>query len=419
MTYLNACTELDDLGKGRYAANVRLRPVAYQRDGGYRTIGGVLSATGDAAFALGADELLSVRVASRIQGNAPLWEVRDRTRRARARWALEGANHVEGKSQGDNAWLFPEALPGADLSVVYGGHRVAADFALRKGHPKSITWRLDTQEGFDAKSMTLGDLMVRQPVLLPPEDTPWEPPVPLTWEVGSKGGFYSLTCALPDGDWTGWTLDPTLVIQPDAAAGQDVQLMMIAPNNTHGSGIYVLTGKYPTIGTYVARGLYKFDLSSLPDVKFSVAQLSIASNWKYETASDYLRIYRMKRTWSESQATWNNRSSGVPWVAPGAFDPSDCEQTHIASRLFPCGEAIGWKSWEMPLTKAALDLGYGWLIKADTETGSLSMVHQFYSSDFSTPSARPKLTVTWVEGGGPMLASGVFRSGVFGHKMVR
>lgn len=422
MIYPNAHTEVEDLGKSKaggreYHATIRLRPIAYYVDGSPRPITNRLAATGDAAFGLGADELIAVRVASRLQGNAPLWEVKDTRRRAWARLALEGGGVVQGKALDDNAWLFPEALPGADLSVTYGGHRVAADFALRKGHPKAITWRLDAAEGFDPKAMTLGDLALREPVLLPPQETPWEPPVPLTWEVGSRGGRYTLTCALPDGDWAGWTLDPTLVV----LAKDDGEDAIFFSNNVTKYGGSGFVGLYQESAnsSKIGRTLIRFDLSALPDAVFSEATLSMCSYYA-GGATVNANVHRVKKSWVEMEVVWAEYATGLPWTSPGGFGEDDCEQASIASAPVGASFALTWVNWSLPLTKAGMDLGYGWLIKYATETGT--KLANFYSSEgwgSGDVPYRPKLTVTWVEGGGPMLASGIFRSGAFGNKMVR
>ncbi len=413
MTYLNACTALDDQDKGQFNATVHLRPVAYLRDGGYRAIAGKLAATGDAAFALGADELIAVKVASHIQGNAPLWEVRDGSRKAWARWALEGANRVEGKASSPNAWLFPEALPGADLSIVYGGHRVAADFALREGHPKAFTWRLDAQEGWDPKALTLGDLILAQPVLLPPEGELRREPIPLTWEIGSKGGRYTLTCALPDGDWAGWTLDPTLVIQPAAAAGLDTYIYSGGANQGSVDRMWC-----QQTATGIRRALIKFDLSAIPDEPLSSVYFSLKVVQGNTTGGANIALHRQKRPWSEMEATWVNYATGQAWATAGGFGADDCEQStlqvqYVSHRV---GMNARW-SWS-GVTKAALDLGHGWMLKYYNESGSYQVA--FASSDYATASSRPTLTISWHEGsGGAVFASGVFHSGAFGNKVMR
>jgi len=49
-----------------------------------------------------------------------------------------------------------------------------------------------------------------------------------------------------------------------------------------------------------------------------------------------------------------------------------------------------------PVTKAALDLGNGWLVKADTEADD---GHGFSASDNGTAANRPKLVVVYTVGG--------------------
>jgi hypothetical protein len=112
----------------------------------------------------------------------------------------------------------------------------------------------------------------------------------------------------------------------------------------------------------------------------------------------------MKQAWVEGTgnghenpgygASWDDyNGSGDAWTASGAFDPADCEQTDIGSVSVGDSESSGTKNISLtPTTKSGLDLGNGWLIKADTEVNDL---HGYASSDNATAANRPKLTIEY------------------------
>jgi hypothetical protein len=127
------------LGNRRFRETVALKPIAYLRNGAMRRMGWVMGASSDVAMPVGVDEALLFQFDPRIAGKSPLFEVRGQERGKYVRFALLGANNVAAQKVNDHEYIYPNALDGADLALVYGGHYVAADLRLRAGHPGVIS----------------------------------------------------------------------------------------------------------------------------------------------------------------------------------------------------------------------------------------------------------------------------------------
>ena len=211
-------------------------------------------------------------------------------------------------------------------------------------------------------------------------------------------------------------IDPTLELQPDAAAGKDTNICEEATllNYNWGvtAGFYV--GK---VSTYNMRGLLQFDISGLPDdAVISSTVLSFYLEAENSANIRTQRVFRLKREWVEGTrdeaednpatgATWQRYDTTNSWQTAGGFGANDCEQTDIGSVSLSASESVGWKDISITATsKTDLDYGLenagnatGWLIKKDTEIGDR---HNFTSSDGATAANRPKLVVNYTLPGG-------------------
>lgn len=184
----------------------------------------------------------------------------------------------------------------------------------------------------------------------------------------------------------------TLTIQP-GTGGTD---RYIGSTGSGGSGndenVYV--GEL-NVNTNVCRTLIKFNLSALPDnAKISSATFSLYTTFDYSSNARTARVYRLKRAWTEANASWTNYDTGLAWQTAGGFGANDCEQTEIGSRAFTATESIGaFKDFSLTAAiKADLDLGNGWLIKMDTE---LNDGYEFASGDNTASANYPKLVIVY------------------------
>ncbi len=382
-------------GRRIFTDAIHIKPIAFERDGSLRRITSLLAGSGDPNLPIGCDELMTFRVRDGLRGNAPVLHIghgQDHIRMT----PLDTAN-VNGVVKG-NSITFPGAWPGADYTLQLGGHFVRKTIPLRTGHPRTWAFRVDEHTGLDPVALTVGRLRILQPTLEPPAGSD-KLAISLKWLVTQQGGKWLLRVTLPAGDWAGWTLDPTLSLQPDATDGLDTWMQDTVPTLNFGTNVYVAVG-HDVVRIY--RQLIKFNLSSLPsNAIITSAVLSLYLNQDLSANARTFRIYRQKRAWVESKATWLIYSTGNNWQTAGGFGADDCEQTDIGYRNMTATETLNeFKDFTLtPTTKLALDFGNGWMIKADTEVND---AYGFASSDHATAAYRPTLVVeyTLAVGGG-------------------
>jgi len=394
----------DSLGGGRYRDEIALKPIAYRKDGNLRRITDTLTASGDPAFPLGVSQLCDFRIDPRIAGKSPL--IHFGKGASFARFALVGANNGAGVVSG-NAITFNNAWDNADLTYRMGGHRLQEDILLRANHPRTFSFRIQEHVGFDPVTLMFGnDFRILQPTLEPPAGS-LELAKSLQWLVTQQGGFWVLSVTLPnDQSYDGWTLDPTLTLQPDSTDGVDTWLHSGNPTYNYGADHNSWIGFL----SITARKLTKFDLSSISSAAtITSAVLSLYLTEIYGSTNRTYRVYRQKRLWTEGTgagsatgdgATWNKYDSTNDWQTAGGFGANDCEQTDIGNLSIPWTATLNqFYNWVLtPTTTAALDLGNGWMVKADTESDDGRL---FPSSDHVTAAYRPKLVVEWsLPGGG-------------------
>jgi hypothetical protein len=213
-----------------------------------------------------------------------------------------------------------------------------------------------------------------------------------------------------------------LVLQPDASAGKDTRIIHNTANAANDTLNYGALASM-TVGTsfdgatyYPTRSLMQFDLSSIPAT--ATCDSAVLGLYQYQKASTLdvnLVAYRILRAWDEGTGTgqagnccWDNAKTGVAWGTAGcANTTSDRESAELATTAFSSAEASGWKSWTLDagLTQDWWDSGLtnnGLILVASNEptSGGNQSLYRFYSSDEATNTTlRPKLTVTYTEGG--------------------
>lgn len=112
------------------------------------------------------------------------------------------------------------------------------------------------------------------------------------------------------------------------------------------------------------------------------------------------KLYRVRRDWVVSQATWNIWKTGNNWTTAGAGDTTnDIDSTVWATTNFGAAETVDTaKIFSLDLTEFGKMLdgtysNYGWIIKPDTE---LNDAYGFYMCNEATNlSERPILEVTY------------------------
>lgn len=176
------------------------------------------------------------------------------------------------------------------------------------------------------------------------------------------------------------------------------------------NGMYV--GEF-NAGAQIGRSLVKFDLSALAGKTVGSAVLKLydwGSNYANNTRTMY--VYRCKRAWVESEATWNVFSSGNNWGTAGAGNTtSDREATESGSLSIDATETL---NEEYAITLANADIqamvdgtytNNGFVLKMDTESDDM---HEIKTKEAAGGSEyHPTLVITTVDasGGNPIFFS--------------
>jgi len=88
------------------------------------------------------------------------------------------------------------------------------------------------------------------------------------------------------------------------------------PNTNYGSSSSLRLDNGPNLHS----ALFKFNLATIPTTAtITSAELHI---WTDDKAGDPQPIYEVLQDWSEAQATWNARMTGMNWTTAGAEPPS-------------------------------------------------------------------------------------------------
>lgn len=201
--------------------------------------------------------------------------------------------------------------------------------------------------------------------------------------------------------------------QPDEAASGDTYFQSTKPNTNGGNEVEIIVGEINVGNVDIFRTLNKFDLSSIPaEATINSAALSLWVSYDASSNARDFCIYRSKRSWVETQATWNIYSTGNNWQTAGGFGANDTEQSNIGCVSMTASEAVGTeKQWS--LTASAVQemingtwTNNGWLIKANVEADD---AYYFYSSNEQTyPERRPKLVIDYTLPTGSPTATATF-----------
>ena len=187
-------------------------------------------------------------------------------------------------------------------------------------------------------------------------------------KIGGNGGGASI----PDYGNLEYGLDKTLCTA-------DALINLAQPTYNYGATTVYAVGEYNSAVGTVTRSLLKFDLSAIPtDAIIDSAILSVRINSDLSSNARTLRVFRLKKAFTEGTkngaapadgVTWNTYDGTNNWTVAGAFDTADCEQTEIGSIDLSATETAGvQKLITLNVTSLAeLDLGFGFLLKMDTE----------------------------------------------------
>ena len=186
--------------------------------------------------------------------------------------------------------------------------------------------------------------------------------------------------------------------QPDATQGKDATLK--EDGATQNAGIHSEFWIESFGSSQADTGLLEFDLGGLPpDAKVVSATLDLYATYDYSTVGGTaVGVHRLTRDWVEgtnnyavgSGATWNEAEPGIAWSSGGGdYDTAAIDVASTSTYT------LGWYQWDISA------LVSGWVAGTYPNQGLAlvpengSTIVAFASSDNSTVSRHPKLTVTY------------------------
>lgn len=140
----------------------------------------------------------------------------------------------------------------------------------------------------------------------------------------------------------------------------------------------------------MSRVVIRFALSSeIPknaDIKKAVCSIFFTG---VTIGNKYTTSYRLTKEWDESEVTWMNATSDVPWITPGG------DYSEVNTSKIDYVPDSSWENYDVTNIVRQFTSGtpnYGFLIASDRANGNKH--RSYYSSEFTkVDSLRPKLTI--------------------------
>lgn len=152
----------------------------------------------------------------------------------------------------------------------------------------------------------------------------------------------------------------------------------------------------------IYRTLIKFDLSVVsPGSTINSAVLTLTVGADVSSNDRIISVFRVKRAWVETQATWNVWSTGNNWTSAGCADTTDDrEAADIGTQTQINNPTLDVTTTVITLTSSKIEemipggsfTNNGFLLKVATETDDGIGYH---STDAVTSSYRPKLVIDY------------------------
>lgn len=214
-----------------------------------------------------------------------------------------------------------------------------------------------------------------------------------------------LALVLSGSIWTGTVgasplASTTLTLQPDETDALDTYIYSYTATTNYGTNAQIGVGEGDYGMARYMRSLVTFDLSDIPSGSaVSSVSLTLTVSQDFTDKSEQFCVYRIKRNWTESGATWNTYNGSNAWTSSGGWSSTDVDQTSLGCLTLgaaePSGTALTWTLdatvVEEMITGGSLS-NYGFMVKADNEFNDAYM---FHSSSSATSGYRPKLVVVY------------------------
>ena len=234
-------------------------------------------------------------------------------------------------------------------------------------------------------------------------------PYSMAWS-GAMVGTHTLTAVATDGQGAK-TTSAVVSLTVSSAPGGSGQVTL-----QRGAGQYAVAdtylSAYHTTLNFGARSNFQDQYGNYSSLmRFAIFQSEggpipnganiTSATLSLQKYSSYNMVYALHRVllgWSETSATWTQRSPGLAWSTVGANGlGTDIGATPDASAATDFNP--GWINFDVTASVHAMSLAaaltnYGWRLKA--VSGNTSGLKLFYTSEFTgTPALRPKLVITY------------------------
>ena len=236
-------------------------------------------------------------------------------------------------------------------------------------------------------------------------------PYPVTWTPAAVGS-YTLTAVATDNLLATTTSSPVVVTVNPSGGGGTTVVLQRGLSGYAGVSDTFLDSQLQTTSRGAFDPLYLDVTKYTPLVRFSIFQSEggpVPNGATIQTATlglykqlynDTLRLNALLKPWVESQATWQNSQTGVPWSSPGAASAGSDYAT-AADALVAAPYAAGWVNFDVTTRVQQWSGGpssnYGWRL---SQTTSGYNPKTFVSSEDGNATQRPTLTVVYTGGGG-------------------
>lgn len=189
-----------------------------------------------------------------------------------------------------------------------------------------------------------------------------------------------------------------------------VHIELDNPTSNFNGNAFITIGEWNG-GAQTDRGLLNFNVAGagIPsNATITTVTLRIYDEGlNYSSNDRTMRVYRLLRSFTNTQCTWNKADSSTNWGTAGcANTTTDREATDVGSISMPATEVTGYN--DITLTTASIQdvvagtfTFRGYLVKMDTESNDM---HQFSDDNDANP---PQLVINYtVPGGSPMFFDG-------------
>lgn len=197
---------------------------------------------------------------------------------------------------------------------------------------------------------------------------------------------------------TGESRAATVSLTPVA----DAMLWENTPSSPRGNEATIISGTAgSTIGNKRSRATLRFDLTGVVPAGAIIQSVTLSVRVTMQPSGPVNSVFELRRvlrSWSEQSLTWNERSSGNPWNAPGASASVDFADpvSSAAFVSFPQTYTFGSTSTLVADVQAWVNTpsaNFGWLLKSQSEQNAKTARH--FGSREGPVGNQPTLTITY------------------------